>query len=159
MRAVQEDLLRLAQRAAGSPFAGARLDQVTFAEGRIRRDDRREMSIADAMRAGKVDRIEKEASAKPNDSKYAHSTHSARGAGVPVADILVGVLEQIGVRHIFGLIGDCERRSNNPSLKRPVFRLRRSKNPAADGPLPRIGEGRGDEERGAIWTGALCGPD
>ena len=53
----------------------------------------------------------------------------------------------------------CERRSNNPSLKRPVFRLRRSKNPAADGPLPRIGEGRGDEERGAIWTGALCGPD
>jgi RNA-directed DNA polymerase len=40
-----------------------------------------------------------------------------------------------------------------------VFRLRRSKNPAADGPLPRIGEGRGDEERGAIWTGALCGPD
>jgi hypothetical protein len=53
----------------------------------------------------------------------------------------------------------CERRSNNPSLKRPVFRLRRSKNPAADGPLPRIGEGRGDEERGAIWTGALCGAD
>jgi hypothetical protein len=30
----------------------------------------------------------------------------------------------------------CKRRSNNPSLKRPDFRSRRSKNPAADSLLP-----------------------
>src|SRR5205085_4616766 len=77
-RAVQEELLRLARKARGSPLEGATLDQVTFTDGKIRRDDGREMTIADVMRAGKVDRIEKEASAEPNeDSEYAHSTHSA----------------------------------------------------------------------------------
>ena len=90
--AVQEELLRLAQQAGGSPLAGARLDQVTFAEGRIRRNDGREMSIADAMRAGKVDRIEKEASAEPDEnSKYAHFTHSAIFAEVKI-DEEVGVI-------------------------------------------------------------------
>jgi xanthine dehydrogenase YagR molybdenum-binding subunit len=90
-RAVQWELLRFAQQAGGSPLAGARLDQVTFAEGKIRRDDGREMSIADAMRAGKVDRIEKEASAEPDEnSKYAHFTHSAIFAEVKID-------EQLGV--------------------------------------------------------------
>jgi xanthine dehydrogenase YagR molybdenum-binding subunit len=43
------------------------------------------------MRAGKVDRIEKEASAEPNeDSKYVHSTHSAIFAEVKID-------EQLGV--------------------------------------------------------------
>jgi xanthine dehydrogenase YagR molybdenum-binding subunit len=65
---------------------------VTFAEGKIRRDDGREMSIADAMRAGKVDRIEKEASAEPDEnSKYAHFTHSAIFAEVKI-DEEVGVI-------------------------------------------------------------------
>jgi hypothetical protein len=35
-----------------------------------------------------------------------------------VADVLVGVLEQIGVKHIFGLIGD----SLNPLEGRPLRR-------------------------------------
>ena len=88
-RAVQEELLRLAQKAGGSPLAGARLNQVTFAEGRIRRNDGRDMSIADAMRAGKVDRIEKEAAAKPSEnSKYAHFTHSAIFAEVKIDEEL-----------------------------------------------------------------------
>jgi xanthine dehydrogenase YagR molybdenum-binding subunit len=34
-RAVQEELLRLAQRAGGSPLAGAMLGEVTFADGKI----------------------------------------------------------------------------------------------------------------------------
>src|SRR6202008_4587601 len=34
-RAVQEELLRLAQRIKGSPLAGARLHDVAFADGRI----------------------------------------------------------------------------------------------------------------------------
>jgi len=90
-RAVQEELLQFAQQAGGSPLAGARLDQVTFAGGKIRRDDGREMSIADAIRAGKVDRIEKEANAEPDEnSKYAHFTHSAIFAEVKID-------EQLGV--------------------------------------------------------------
>jgi xanthine dehydrogenase YagR molybdenum-binding subunit len=90
-RAVQEEMLRLAQRSAGSPLAGAKLDEVTFADGKIRRRDGREMSLTDAMRAGKVDRIEKEANAEPNeDSKFAHFSHSAIFAEVKVD-------EQLGV--------------------------------------------------------------
>ena len=78
--------MRLAQKAPGSPLSGAKLDDVAFADGRIRRKDGgAEISLADAMRAGKVDRIEKEAGAKPNEkSKYAHYTHSAVFAEVKV---------------------------------------------------------------------------
>jgi xanthine dehydrogenase YagR molybdenum-binding subunit len=90
-RAVQAELLRFAQSAAGSPLAGATLEDVVFEDGRIRRNDGREMSIADAMRAGNVERIEKEARAAPNrNSKYAHFTHSAVFAEVRID-------EQLGV--------------------------------------------------------------
>jgi xanthine dehydrogenase YagR molybdenum-binding subunit len=92
-RAVQEELLGLAQRMAGSPLTGAKLDDVEFAEGKIRSkdDERREVSVADAMRAGNADRIEKEASAEPKgNSKYAHFTHSAVFAEVKID-------EQLGV--------------------------------------------------------------
>jgi xanthine dehydrogenase YagR molybdenum-binding subunit len=92
-RAVQAELLGLAQKMAGSPLAGAKLDDVEFAEGRIRhkRDGSREVSVADVMRAGKADRIEKEASAEGNkDDKYAHNTHSA-------VFVEVKIDEQLGV--------------------------------------------------------------
>jgi xanthine dehydrogenase YagR molybdenum-binding subunit len=89
-RAVQQDLLRFAQKAPRSPLAGAKLDQVEFVDGWMRRKDgATEMSLADALRAGKVDRIEKEASAKPNDkSKFAHYTHSAIFAEVKIDEEL-----------------------------------------------------------------------
>jgi xanthine dehydrogenase YagR molybdenum-binding subunit len=90
-RAVQKELLGLAQKMARSPLAGAKLDDVVFAEGKIRHkhEESREVSVADAMRAGKADRIEKEASAEPNErSKYSHSTHSAVFAEVKVDDQL-----------------------------------------------------------------------
>jgi xanthine dehydrogenase YagR molybdenum-binding subunit len=89
-RAVQKELLRLAQKAARSPLAGAKLDEVAFADGKIRRKDGgAEVSLADAMSAGKVDRIEKEASAQPNEkSKYSHYTHSAVFAEVKVDEEL-----------------------------------------------------------------------
>jgi len=85
-RAVQKDLLRLAQKSAGSPLKGAKIDEIEFADGRMRRKDGGgEASFADAMRAGKVDRIEKEASAAPNEkSKYAHYAHSAIFAEVRI---------------------------------------------------------------------------
>ena len=92
-RAVQKELLGLAQKMARSPLAGAKLDDVVFAEGKIRHkhEESREVSVADAMRAGKADRIEKEASAEPNErSKYSHFTHSAVFAEVKID-------EQLGV--------------------------------------------------------------
>jgi xanthine dehydrogenase YagR molybdenum-binding subunit len=90
-RAVQKELLGLAQKMARSPLAGAKLDDVVFAEGKIRhkREESREVSVADAMRAGKADRIEKEASAEPNErGKYSHSTHSAVFAEVRIDEEL-----------------------------------------------------------------------
>jgi len=84
--ALQKELLRLAQKAAGSPLKGAKLNDVAFVDGKIRRNDGgAELSLVDAMRAGKVDRIEREASAAPNaKSKYSHYTHSAIFAEVKV---------------------------------------------------------------------------
>jgi xanthine dehydrogenase YagR molybdenum-binding subunit len=88
-RAVAAELLRLAQRDPSSPLAGATLDDVTFADGRIRRHDGREMLLTDAMRIGKVDRIEREASAAPNEnSKFSHFTHSAVFAEVKIDEEL-----------------------------------------------------------------------
>ena len=88
--AVQKDLLRFAQKAPRSPLTGVKLEDVEFADGWIRRKDgSAEVSLADAMRAGKVDRIEKEASTKPNDkSKYAHYAHSAVFAEVKIDEEL-----------------------------------------------------------------------
>jgi xanthine dehydrogenase YagR molybdenum-binding subunit len=92
-RAVQEELLKLAQRVPGSPLARAKLDEVEFADGKIRHKHEysRELSLADAMRAGRVERIEKEATAEPNENdKYSSFTHSAVFAEVKVD-------EQLGV--------------------------------------------------------------
>jgi len=99
-RAVQKELLGLAQKMARSPLAGAKLDDVVFAEGKIRHkhEESREVSVADAMRAGKADRIEKEASAEPNErSKYSHSTHSAVFAEIKVD-------EQLGVIRVTRMV-------------------------------------------------------
>jgi xanthine dehydrogenase YagR molybdenum-binding subunit len=90
-RAVQKELLRLAQKLNDSPLAGAKLDEVVLADGKIRHKDDagRAVLIADAMRAGKVERIEKEASAGPNEkSKYSHVTHSAVFAEVKIDEEL-----------------------------------------------------------------------
>ncbi|HEY7243908.1 MAG TPA: xanthine dehydrogenase family protein molybdopterin-binding subunit [Xanthobacteraceae bacterium] len=90
-RAVQQDLVRLSQTIAGSPLGGSSLDDVSFADGRIRhrQDARREISLADVMRAGRRERIEKEATAEPDeDSKYSHSTHSAVFAEVRIDEEL-----------------------------------------------------------------------
>jgi xanthine dehydrogenase YagR molybdenum-binding subunit len=90
-RAVQKKLLTLAQKMAESPLAKAKLDDVAFAEGKIRHrdDESRQVSVADAMRAGKVDRIEREARVEPNeDSKYSHFAHSAVFAEVRIDEEL-----------------------------------------------------------------------
>jgi xanthine dehydrogenase YagR molybdenum-binding subunit len=90
-RAVQKDLLGFALKIKGSPLAGAKLDDVVFADGKIRHkaDAGRVVSLADAMRAGDAERIEKEASATPKmDSAYANFAHSAVFAEVKIDEEL-----------------------------------------------------------------------
>jgi xanthine dehydrogenase YagR molybdenum-binding subunit len=92
-KAVRLDLLRLAKKLPNSPLAGVKVDDVTLAEGRIvsKRNPDRAVSIAEAMRHGKVDRIEQEKSTKfKDDSSYARNTHSAVFAEVKID-------EQLGV--------------------------------------------------------------
>jgi len=97
--AVQKELLRLAQKAPRSPFTAAKLADVTFADDKIRhKASGAEISLVDAMRAGKVDRIEKEGTAAPTeDSKYAHYTHSAIFAEVKID-------EQLGVVRVTRIV-------------------------------------------------------
>jgi len=90
-RAVQKDLLGFALKIKGSPLGGAKLDDVVFADGKIRHkaDAGRVVSLADAMRAGNAERIEKEASATPKmDSAYANLAHSAVFAEVKIDEEL-----------------------------------------------------------------------
>jgi xanthine dehydrogenase YagR molybdenum-binding subunit len=90
-RTVCKELLALAQKRKGSPLAGARLDDVVLADGKLRRkdDSRGEVAVADLMRTGRLDRIEKQASVKPKEGgKYSHYTHSAIFAEVKIDEEL-----------------------------------------------------------------------
>jgi xanthine dehydrogenase YagR molybdenum-binding subunit len=76
-----------------SPLASAAPDDVALADGKLvsKHDASRAVSIADAMRHGAVDRIEREAITNPaRDDSRAHNTHSAIFAEVKVD-------EQLGV--------------------------------------------------------------
>jgi xanthine dehydrogenase YagR molybdenum-binding subunit len=88
--AVQKELLAHAQKIKGAPLGRARLDDVVFADGKIRRrDGSAEVAIADAMRAGKAERIAKEAGAEPQDDrKTSRFTHSAIFAEVKIDEEL-----------------------------------------------------------------------
>jgi len=90
---VRKELLGLAQKMPNSPLAGTQPDDVILADGMIvsKEDAKRAASIADAMRYGRVDRIEHEHSAEfKDDGKHAHNTHSAVFAEVKID-------EQLGV--------------------------------------------------------------
>jgi xanthine dehydrogenase YagR molybdenum-binding subunit len=76
-----------------SPLAGAKLEDVVLADGKIvsKQDANRAVPIADAMRHGKADRIEQEkTNTFKNGDSYARNTHSAIFAEVKVD-------EQIGI--------------------------------------------------------------
>ncbi len=84
---IRNALLRLAKAMPASPLADARLEDVTLAGGMIvdKRDASRAVSIADAMRHGRVDRIQEEKANHFKDiSAYARNTHSAVFAEVKV---------------------------------------------------------------------------
>jgi xanthine dehydrogenase YagR molybdenum-binding subunit len=90
---IRRDLLDLAKAVPGSPLAGEALVDVTLRDGRIvsSKDPSRAVSIADAMRHGKVERVARErANSFPDLSKYARNAHSAIFAEVKVD-------EQLGV--------------------------------------------------------------
>ena len=101
-----------------SPLAGAKFEDVTFAEGKIRHrhENGREVAIADAMRAGNTDRIEKEASARPNEnSEYSHYAHSAVFAEIKVD-------EQLGVIRVTRIVNAVAAgRILNPKLRGARF--------------------------------------
>jgi xanthine dehydrogenase YagR molybdenum-binding subunit len=88
---VRKDLLQLAKKIPNSPLRDAKPEDVTLVEGKLtsKRDAHRFVSIADAMRSGALDRIEKEGSSDfKEDSSHAHNTHSAIFAEVKVDEEL-----------------------------------------------------------------------
>jgi xanthine dehydrogenase YagR molybdenum-binding subunit len=90
---IRDELLRLAKQIPNSPLAKVASGDVTLADGKLadKRDPARSISIADAMRHGSVDRIEREETTNPtSDESLAHNTHSAIFAEVKVD-------EQLGV--------------------------------------------------------------
>lgn len=90
---VRNELLRLAKAVPGSPLAKAGPDEVILSDGNIvsRKDNARAISIADAMRQGGVERIEKEKLHHfAEDNSHARNTHSA-------IFVEVKVDEQLGV--------------------------------------------------------------
>ena len=88
---IRRELLRHAQAIDDSPLAGAHLRDVAFVDGQMRaKDDAgRAVAIVDAMRAGRVERIEQEATAEPSeDDKHSSFTHSAIFAEVRIDEEL-----------------------------------------------------------------------
>jgi xanthine dehydrogenase YagR molybdenum-binding subunit len=91
--AVRKELFALAKRMPDSPLAGAKPDDAILADGKIvsKQDASRAVSIADAMRHGKLDRIEQERFTDfKDDGSYARNVHSAVFAEVKID-------EQLGV--------------------------------------------------------------
>jgi xanthine dehydrogenase YagR molybdenum-binding subunit len=91
--AVRDELLRLAKQTPNSPLANAAPGDVALADGKLvsRQNPSRAVSIADAMRYGAVERIEREKTTNPaEDASHAHNAHSAVFAEVKVD-------EQLGV--------------------------------------------------------------
>jgi xanthine dehydrogenase YagR molybdenum-binding subunit len=97
---VRKELFALARKLPNSPLSGAKIDEVTLVDGKIvdKRDASRSVLIADAMRQGAVDRIEKEAvNTFEDDDAHARNTHSAVFAEVRVD-------EQLGVIRVTRIV-------------------------------------------------------
>ena len=91
--AIRDELLRFAKQMPSSPLANCSPDEVGFAAGKLvsKRDGSRAVSLADAMRQGKVDRITQEKTTLPSHNhSHANNTHVAHFVEVKVD-------EQLGV--------------------------------------------------------------
>jgi xanthine dehydrogenase YagR molybdenum-binding subunit len=92
--AIRGDLLRIAGQMPGSRVAGLALGDVALADGKLVRRGNAAVAvpIADVMRHGAVDRIEREVATNPaHDMARSHNTHSAVFAEVKV-DEEIGVI-------------------------------------------------------------------
>ncbi|SHH67663.1 xanthine dehydrogenase family protein molybdopterin-binding subunit [Bradyrhizobium erythrophlei] len=90
---IRKELFALAKKMKASPLGNAELEDVTLADGKIvsRLDADSSVSIADVMRHGGIDRIEREkTNSFPEDISHARNTHSAVFAEVKID-------EQLGV--------------------------------------------------------------
>ena len=88
---LRKELLRVAKTMPGSQLAAAKADGVALIDGKIvdKTDTRRSVSIADAMRHGRLDRIERESTNTfDNGNSHARNTHSAIFAEVRVDEEL-----------------------------------------------------------------------
>jgi xanthine dehydrogenase YagR molybdenum-binding subunit len=90
---VRKELLRLAKAMPNSPLAASKLKDTALVDGSIvNKATGRAVTIADAMRHGAVDRIERECTASfKESSSHARNTHSAIFAEVKV-DEEIGVI-------------------------------------------------------------------
>jgi xanthine dehydrogenase YagR molybdenum-binding subunit len=97
--AIRDELLRIAKQIPNSSLAGAAPDDVALVDGKLasKTDSSRSVSIADTMRAGAMDRIEREMTTSPGNDKRAHNTHSAVFAEVKVD-------EQLGVVRVTRIV-------------------------------------------------------
>lgn len=96
---VRKELLRLAAKMPGSPLAAAAVTDTVLIDGSIAATgNSRAVSIADAMRHGNVERIEKEKLNQfEEDNSHARNTHSAVFAEVKVD-------EQLGVIRVTRMV-------------------------------------------------------
>jgi xanthine dehydrogenase YagR molybdenum-binding subunit len=88
---IRKELWRLAKAMPNSPLAASRLDDIALSDGRIidKNDSGRGVPITDAMRHGRRDRLEREATNSfAEDNKHARNTHSAIFAEVKVDEEL-----------------------------------------------------------------------
>jgi xanthine dehydrogenase YagR molybdenum-binding subunit len=96
---IRRELWHLAKTIPDSPLADAKAGDVVLADGRIvdKTDQNRAVTIADAMRHGRRERIVRETTNKfDNDGSHASNTHSAVFAEVKVDEEL-GVIRVIRV--------------------------------------------------------------
>ncbi|WP_407176562.1 xanthine dehydrogenase family protein molybdopterin-binding subunit [Bradyrhizobium sp. STM 3562] len=88
---VRKELLSVAQTMPGSPLSGLAPDDVVLVDGALasKSDGGRVVAVADVMRHGKMERLEKERSSDfKEDDKHARNTHSAVFAEVKVDEEL-----------------------------------------------------------------------
>lgn len=88
---IRAELLTIAQAMPGSPLLGLTADEVTLADGAVVAiaDRSRSVAMADVMRHGGMDRIEKERGSEfKEDDKHAHNTHAAIFAEVKIDEEL-----------------------------------------------------------------------
>jgi xanthine dehydrogenase YagR molybdenum-binding subunit len=96
---IRDELLRLSKQMPNSPLANSAAGDVALVDGKVvsKGDPSRSVPIADAMRHGTLDRIEREITTNPGQDARSHNAHSAVFAEVKVD-------EQLGVIRVTRIV-------------------------------------------------------